>query len=372
MRLPTERRSNLGEELKGLRKEGVGGSTPSGGTPVSEFVSAGAENRATLLRHAPLYGGKMSTKPAILRPFSAFAAARDDYLLVLEQENRAPATIEKYRRAIGRLEKFAGRVDPATIDAALLRRWLVELRAEGISESTQRYYLNWIKTWLRWLEAEGGYDVATERVARAKPPRVIEQPIVPFSDADLARLLALGNATTFRGQRLRAIIAVLLDTGIRFAELQGLRLCDLDLEAGELTVIPTTDKTRKGRTIGIGRRAKLELSRYWRRFRVAAGAFDQSPESPLFVMEDGRPYNRRALRDLFERMGPRAGVKHVHPHRFRHTFAILSLRHGMNPFVLMHTLGHRDMAMTKRYLAIVDSDVREQKRAASPLDKLKL
>jgi integrase/recombinase XerC/integrase/recombinase XerD len=306
-----------------------------------------------------------------LRPFSAFAAARDDYLLVLEQENRAPATVEKYRHAIARLERFAGPVDPATLDATLLRRWLVQLRAEGVSESTQRYYLNWIKTWLRWLAEEGGYGVEAAATVRAKPPRVIEEPIVPFSEAEIARLFADGDAQTFLGQRQRALVATLLDTGIRAAEIRGLRLCDLDLTAGEITVLPTTDKTRKGRTIGLGRRAKLELSRWWTRYRLAEG-LDQSPTAALFIMTTGEPYNRRAFQLLITRLGRRAGVSNCHPHRFRHTFAILSLRHGMNPFVLMHSLGHKDMAMTKKYLDIVDSDVREQKRATSPFDRIKL
>jgi integrase/recombinase XerD len=304
------------------------------------------------------------------RPFSVFAAARDDYLLVLEQENRAPATIEKYRHAIARLARFAGEVDPATIDAALLRRWVVHLRQEGLAASTQRDYLNWVKTWLRWLAAEGGYGVSTEATVRAKPPRVVEEPLVPFSEAEIARLMTIGQAHTFRGQRLRAIVATFLDTGMRFSELRGLRLCDLDLNAGEITILPSTDKTRKGRTIGLGRRAKLELSRWWIRYRYV-DVFDRSPTAPLFIMESGEAYKRRVLQDLIDRLGERARVPDCHPHRFRHTFAILGLRHGMNPFVLMHTLGHRDMTMTKRYLAIVDSDVREQKRATSPLDKIK-
>lgn len=168
-----------------------------------------------------------------------------------------------------------------------------------------------------------------------------------------------------------AIVATLLDTGIRAGELRGLRLCDVDFGGEDLTVIPTTDKTRKGRTIGLGRRAKVELSRWWKRYRHIE-RWDCGPTAPLFIMEDGTAYKRRSFQLLLTRLGQRAGVEHVHPHRFRHTFAILSLRHGMDPWTLQHTLGHTDMAMTKKYLAIVDTDVREKKRATSPLDKLKL
>ena len=44
----------------------------------------------------------------------------------------------------------------------------------------------------------------------------------------------------------------------------------------------------------------------------------------------------------------------------------------MDPFVLMHSLGHKDMAMTKRYLNLGHADVCEAKRASSPLDRVKL
>lgn len=312
----------------------------------------------------------MQTVP-FLRAFSAYAAARDDFLLVLEQEGRAPSTLKKYRHAIARLAGYAGEVDPATIDAALLRRWVLQLRQEGLRDSTQGYYLGWVKTWLRWLEAEGGYGVSTASAARAKPPRVVERTIVPFTEAECARLLAVGTPATFRGQRLRAIVATLLDTGLRAGEICGLRLCDLDLAEGDLTVIPSTDKTRKGRTIGLGRRAKVELSRWWSRYRYT-DRWDCAPTAPVFVMENGLAYKKRSFQWLLTRLGTRANVQHVHPHRFRHTFAILSLRHGMDPWTLQHTLGHTDMAMTKRYLHLVETDVREKKRASSPLDRLKL
>src|SRR5262249_46509475 len=132
-------------------KEGVGGSIPSGGTSVGVLPATTPKNA----RHGPAvppdFGGVSMQEVPFPRPFSAFAAAREDFLLVKDQGGRAAATLDKYRYAIGSLERFAGEVEPATIDATLLRRWLLHLRAGGLSARTQADYLSWVKSWLRWL-----------------------------------------------------------------------------------------------------------------------------------------------------------------------------------------------------------------------------
>lgn len=139
-----------------------------------------------------------------------------------------------------------------------------------------------IKTWLRWLHAEGGYDVAADAGARAKAPRTVKDPIAPFTADEIARLFGACEPGTWRGQRQRAIVAALLDTGVRASELCGLRLADLDLDHWSVVVRAATDKTRKGRTIALGKRARLELGRWWVRQR-GRGTMDQRPESAFFL-----------------------------------------------------------------------------------------
>jgi site-specific recombinase XerD len=300
-----------------------------------------------------------------------FAVARDEYLLAIEQEGRAPATVAKYRVCIARFARFAGELPPAQIDAVTLRRWAIKLRAEGLSTATQHDYVTWIKVWVKWLAEEGGYGVRAEQTARVKPPTIVQDPIVPFSDDEIRRLYAACERHTFRGLRLRAMLMTMLGTLVRASELLGLRLCDLDLEQKQIVVRPITDKTRKGRTIGIPPEVALDLSRYWNRARMSPG-FDLSPESQLFIAESGETLGKKGLESALNRLGKRAKVDNVHPHRFRHTGAINMLLAGVDPFVLMHTLGHTDLTMTKRYLAIVHKDVRHLQRAANWLDKLKL
>jgi site-specific recombinase XerD len=76
-----------------------------------------------------------------------------------------------------------------------------------------------------------------------------------------------------------------------------------------------------------------------------------------------------AVQILLRRIGERAGAEDVHPHRFRHTFAIQYLRNGGDIYSLRTLMGHATLAMVMHYLDLAQTDVAQAHRQASPGDR---
>lgn len=107
-------------------------------------------------------------------------------------------------------------------------------------------------------------------------------------------------------------------------------------------------------------------------WRYLAARKDTRPDDPLFASKMNRPMNRTKLAETFSNIGKRAGVPHLHPHRLRHTFAIMYLRNGGNAYSLQHMLGHSSLEMVKHYLQLAQVDIDNVHRRASPVDNLRL
>ncbi len=78
--------------------------------------------------------------------------------------------------------------------------------------------------------------------------------------------------------------------------------------------------------------------------------------------------DRDVLRQVLKKIGLRAQVRHTHPHRFRHTFAITYLRAGGDVFTLQVTLGHSTLIMVQHYARVAVLDVEKAHRKASSAD----
>jgi len=93
----------------------------------------------------------------------------------------------------------------------------------------------------------------------------------------------------------------------------------------------------------------------------------RSTKDYVFLTQNNDPLTRDSLREIITRVAKRAGVSHIHPHKFRHTFAINFLRNGGDIFSLQMILGHETLDMVKRYLAIAQLDIQSAHRKASPI-----
>ena len=169
--------------------------------------------------------------------------------------------------------------------------------------------------------------------------------------------------------RDRAIILLLLDTGLRASELCGIKFGDINMTANSIKVLGKGHALRE-RLVYFGKRTSKAL---WK--LLTPRLKDSKPEDLVFTVgpdDDLRPMTRDVLRRLVVRIGERAKVANVYPHRFRHTFAITYLRNQGDLFTLQDLLGHSDMAMVKRYARIAQTDCAKAHQKASPVDNWRL
>jgi integrase/recombinase XerD len=129
-------------------------------------------------------------------------------------------------------------------------------------------------------------------------------------------------------------------------------------------------KGHKERLVYFGKRTAKALWKYltWRMKHA-------DPEGLVFVVgpeNDPQPLTRDVLRKLLVRLGERADVAKVYPHRFRHTCAITYLRNEGDLFTLQALLGHSDIEMVKRYARIAQADCARAHQKASPVDNWRL
>lgn len=155
-----------------------------------------------------------------------------------------------------------------------------------------------------------------------------------------------------------ALVMFLLDTGMRVGEVCRARCEDYSMSDGSLVVRPFGRSIKsKPRFVYLGKEACHAMWVY-----LASREYDK--EDRLFELTE------KSIRQLLRSLGNRAGVEKVHPHRFRHTFAIEFLRHNNDPFSLMRLLGHSDIEMSNHYLQILNSDLSARQRNGSPVDHL--
>jgi len=168
----------------------------------------------------------------------------------------------------------------------------------------------------------------------------------------------------FLGSRNKAIVLMLLDTGVRVSEIGNINLEDIDTERGWVKV---RGKGAKERVVRIGAAAQRALWRY-------LVHRPNTEKGQLWLTEEGTPLRPSGIQMVIKRLKQRAGVtSRGNCHRFRHTFALNFLRADRNPFNLQYLLGHSDLRMVRHYTATLGmEDALKAHEKASPADMLEI
>jgi len=286
------------------------------------------------------------------------------------------ATVENYRWAFDKFTVYwDDEPDLEAITADDVRHFLDDHRR--LSNTSRRNIHSVLSSLWTWATQEGYAEQHIIHQVTAPEPE--QRAVVPFTQADVkAMLKACAKSADYARPgkkqcanarptvaRDRAILILLVDTGIRVTELCDLRIRDLDLGNGRMKVL---GKGVKERLVPVGHTAARVLWRY------LATRPEAQPIDPVFVADRTAvtPLNRHNVHRLIKRIGDRAGVVHAYPHRFRHTFAVNFLRNHGDVYSLQAILGHTTLKMCKVYLALAQQDTDNAHRRASPADNWRL
>lgn len=146
--------------------------------------------------------------------------------------------------------------------------------------------------------------------------------------------------------RDQAIVELFYACGLRASELADLTLGDVHWD---IAVIRVIGKGRKERIIPVGIPALEALEKYVRELRPRLLAVKGFRTERLFLSRSGRPINRIVLWQRMAQISQAAGLRHIHPHTLRHTFATHLLSGGADLRVVQELLGHSNVGTTQLY-----------------------
>jgi integrase/recombinase XerD len=276
---------------------------------------------------------------------------------LIAQRDSSPRTIAAYRDTFRLLLGFAHdqtgkrpfELDIDDLDAPLIGAFLTHLeRDRGNTARTRNARLGAIHSFYRFAALEHPEHAHTIARVMAIPNKRHERSTICYLDrSEITALLAAPDRGTWLGRRDRALLALMIQTGVRVSELVGLHLRDVHLGTG-----------RHIRVLGKGRKKRAtpltgevaDLLRQWITDR------DGGPDDPLFPTRQGEPLSRYAVGLLVAKHAataagdcPSLGTKRLTPHVLRHTAAMLWRAKGVDIAMIALLLGHESVQTTHIY-----------------------
>ncbi|MCP4142240.1 MAG: tyrosine-type recombinase/integrase [Chloroflexi bacterium] len=279
-------------------------------------------------------------------------------------ERLSPRTLEDYEGTLQRFANVLDKTEIKNIDIKDIRKYLASL---SVSKKRVKNIHITLSSFWTWAVNENVCDIHVPRLI--KPPKPEKRIVVPITKFEIEAMLGateislpykragkrLTQIPLKNGFRDKAIIFFLLDTGVRASEFCQLRMGDVTRSGAFVH-----GKGAKDRIVPLSQQTRERVHAYTSLLKRAAKDF-------VFLTQNNDPLTRDSLREIITRVAKRAGVSHIHPHKFRHTFAINFLRNGGDIFSLQMILGHETLDMVKRYLAIAQLDIQSAHRKASPI-----
>lgn len=270
-----------------------------------------------------------------------------------EIQNQSEHTLDAYFRDVSGFIDFCyeKKLELKQVEASDLREYLAQKveKDQLVSSSLQRH-LTSIRQFMKWAE-QGNYlamnpadDMQLKRQPRPLPGMIDIETVNQILD-QISPEKPNENQLWLRD---KAILELLYSSGLRLAEIQGLKIRDIDFGRHLLRI---TGKGNKTRIVPFGSKAKDSLIEWLKVYRIWQGVL--SAESSVFITQRGNSITPRQIENRVKYQAQRAGVNvDLHPHLLRHCFASHMLSNSRDLRAVQEMLGHSNLTTTQIYTHI--------------------
>lgn len=227
--------------------------------------------------------------------------------------------------------------DDIPTDDNILKAFIVELRAKSTRTVTIRSYCRAVKAFLRFCYEN---DICRDYMKGVKMPKDDSIPKFPLYSYEVELIDAYLDGSHMFDSRDYCIVHLMLDCGLRSQEVRNLQIEDLDRCKQLLHV--NRSKGEKSRIVLCPDFVFAAIYDY------LAGRAD----GYVFLTKQGTAINSNSIKLSFQHIKQGTGIKRLHPHLLRHTFATSYLLGGGNLEFLRVFMGHFDYTVTKQYSSL--------------------
>ena len=280
-------------------------------------------------------------------------------------------TIRSYRRTLSALLEFAKseldvplyQLSFEDISKSLVMKYLLSIENDGCSARTRNQRLYAIQSFFKFSAREDMDAVYYwDQIRKIQPAKVDEHSIGYLSEEALQLVFDQPDLSTEKGARDAFIMVLLYKTGCRVQELTNIRL--LDIHICNHSYITLHGKGSKDRNVPLRESTTDFLKKYLSIFHRDRASKD---DFLIFSVRDGsrRKMTEDNIRKIIKKYGEKANAissdvpSRLHPHMFRHSFAMHAYQHGVPLEILKDWLGHSDFSATRVY-AKADTEMKRK------------
>ena len=223
-----------------------------------------------------------------------------------------------------------------------------------LGPASQARVISGIKAFFRYL--------VIEKLVETDPTELLQSPQMGMklpeylTIDEIELLIAQIDLSSSQGERNKAIIETLYGCGLRVSELINMRVSDLRLKEG---IISVTGKGDKQRLVPLGSMAERQITTYLKQIRVHVSP-KKGSEDILFLNIRGSKLSRQMVFLVVKELVQKAGIKkRVSPHTFRHSYATHLVQNGANLRAVQELLGHASITTTEIYTHLNIRDLRK-------------